>query len=176
MDDCYFEKYIEEYDTKVTPLDLEYGKEDEFGVVYSLDGKRLLKCNQHEMKYYEVHPNTEIICDEAFYELLAIGCCPYSGLNLNEIKLPNSIKVIGKNAFKCSTLHTINLPDGLLYVGSYAFYDTRINQIKLPNSLRYIGDFAFGLIFDLKEICIPAGVTSLGQAPFCNCYDLEKGA
>ena len=54
------------YITKVTSDDIANGIKDEFGVIYSPDGKRLLKSTQSDLKYYMVHKNTEVICDDAF--------------------------------------------------------------------------------------------------------------
>ena len=172
MENC-IEKFLEEYDTKVTALDLKYGNEDEFGVVYSLDGKRLLQSRNYKLKHYEVKPGTEVICDNAF-SFVTIGGCPPPFYCLHEIQLPESVRVIGDQAFLNTHLSKINLPERLLRVGSKAFFYTSIAPVKLPDSLRYIGDFAFGVIFGLKEIRIPAGVTTMGVAPFCNCFDLER--
>jgi hypothetical protein len=55
-------------DTVCTEKDILNGVKDEYGVVYSKDGKRLLTCEiTHVFFEYQIRPNTEIICDSAFF-------------------------------------------------------------------------------------------------------------
>lgn len=56
----------EELSTRKTDEDIENGFEDEYGVVYSRDGKRLLKCKNEKLKIYIVKNGTKVICDYAF--------------------------------------------------------------------------------------------------------------
>ena len=165
---------MKNYITKVTSDDIANGIKDEFGVIYSPDGKRLLKSARSDLKYYMVHENTEVICDDAFYEKLAIGCCPNPGVYLREIRLPESVKAIGNNVFKGSLLSLINLPEGLNQIGNYAFFNTCLKFIILPSSLLSIGDYAFGWLWQLQEVKIPASVIEIGKAPFVNCEILKN--
>ena len=53
------------YDTSVTDEEIKRGVRDEYGCVYSTDGKRLLKGNKDLLRY-TVRNGVEVICDEAF--------------------------------------------------------------------------------------------------------------
>ena len=75
---------------KVTEEEIENGIKDEFCVVYSAAGKRLLKCeNLYELTTYTIKEGTVYICNEAFEH------CK----NLAEINIPDSVTHIGRNAF-----------------------------------------------------------------------------
>ena len=83
------EKPIEEVlSTKATEEDLKYAIEDEYGVKYSRDGKKLLK-DYFSLSEYVVREGTEVICDGAFR-----GC-----KSLQSVTIPNSVTSIGDEAF-----------------------------------------------------------------------------
>ena len=65
--------------TEVTAEEIEIGNKDEFGVVYSPDGQRLLRCENESIEEYEIKNGTTVICDLAFND------CEY----LQEITIPN---------------------------------------------------------------------------------------
>ena len=68
--------------------------EDEYGVKYSRDGKKLLKASSSfRKKEYVVREGTEVICDGAFS-----GC-----KSLQSITIPNSVTKIGGYAFSGCT-------------------------------------------------------------------------
>lgn len=84
--------------TKATIEELAAGIKDEFGVVYSADGKRLLKCENDKIEQYEIKEGTEVICDEAFEWCEA----------LRQIIIPDSITNISMSAFNfCNYLEHI---------------------------------------------------------------------
>ena len=105
-----------------------------------------------------------------------VGIAMYSFINcrmIGSVKLPNSLKVIGKGAFAvCSTIsieemptsleriedyafygcnggnfggedYDIVLPDSLTYIGRSAFYGASVMGLEIPSSCKYIGDYAF---------------------------------
>lgn len=83
------EKPIEEVlSTKATEEDLKYAIEDEYGVMYSHDGKKLLKTS-YSLHEYVVREGTEVICDGAF------SWCT----SLQSVTIPNSVTSIGDEAF-----------------------------------------------------------------------------
>ena len=75
--------------TVVTEEDLANAWEDERGVKYSKDGKRLLEAPRDYLKRYTVRKGTKVICDRAF------SWCE----SLTSITLPNSVTQIGDSAF-----------------------------------------------------------------------------
>ena len=96
----------EDLSTEVTEEDIANGVEDEFGVVYSRDGKRLLKCNK-DLTIYIVKNGTKVICDWAFDVFL-------TNRSLQEITIPNSVMSIEKQAFEyCEALQRITIPNSV---------------------------------------------------------------
>ena len=65
--------------------------------------------------------------------------------NLINLSLPNTLKIIGKNAFDtCEKLTSLIIPEGCKTIEYGAFlYCSGLNTITLPNSLTSIGDYAF---------------------------------
>ena len=98
-------------DTSCTDEDIANGIVDEFGVLYSKDSKRLLKCENRTITHYKIKPGTQIICDVAFWlcsitsvtipdSVTSIGNYAFSGCySLKSVTIPKSIKTIGKDAF-----------------------------------------------------------------------------
>ena len=84
---------------------------DEYGVLYSPDGKRLLGGNK-EITSYTIKEGTEVICNFAF------GWCT----SLQSIVIPDSVTEIGKEAFYgCSSLQSIVIPESVTEIGDETF-------------------------------------------------------
>ena len=100
--------------------------EDEYGVKYSRDGKKLLKASSsfREIEYV-VREGTEVICDGAFSDC-------YS---LQSVTIPNSVKSIGDEAFSgCGSLQSITIPNSVTNIGDYAF--SGCTHLDEPSRLR----------------------------------------
>ena len=147
----YPELVEEVLSTKVTDEDRAEGVRDEFGVLYSKDGKRLLKGNSI-LTEYTVRKGTRVICDHAFYHCSS----------LTSLTLPFSLQLIGGGAFSdCYSLTSLTLPSSLQSIGDYAFYDCNsLTSLTLPSSLQSIGDSAFEYCNSLTSLYIPTGTES----------------
>ena len=163
------EKPIEEVlSTEATKEDLKDAIKDEYGVMYSRDGKKLLKvyfslCGEEE---YVVREETEVICDGAF------RYCK----SLQSVTIPNSVTKIGDKAFeKCVSLQSITIPNSVKSIGNSAFYNCKsLQSITIPNSVTKIGDKAFGECDSLQSVTIPNSVTSIGDEAFSWCKSLQS--
>lgn len=96
--------------------------------------------------------------------------------SLKEVVLPETIEVIGTGAFKdMPVLETVNLPESLKIIGDEAFANTGLKEISLPSHLETIGSYAFkdcgslALLVDTDGyvISIPDSLTSFGEGVFC---------
>lgn len=84
--------------TEVTEEDLVEAIEDEYGVKYSKDRKRLLKAPQNIKGEYCIRKGTICICDDAF------SYCSY----LTRVIIPDNVTKIGDDAF-----YGCNLPESV---------------------------------------------------------------
>ncbi len=100
----------------------------------------------------------------------------YSADTLEEIQLPNTLKVIGILAFgHCTTLTHIEIPEGVTEIKDEAFRGcSALKSIKLPSTLTTIGPKAFADCTALETIDIPKNTKSLGVNVFENCKSLER--
>ena len=112
----------EVWSTEVTDEDLENAVEDEFGVKYSKDWKRLLKAPRMPKN----------LCDN------------YS--------IRKGVKVIGNGAFEWRYFLTINIPNSVTTIGDSAFEGCEsLTNINIPNSVTTIGEGTFALCRNLSS-------------------------
>lgn len=98
--------------------------------------------------------------------VLSIGSWAFSGLNIEHIVLPDSVKRIGNNAFSmCANLRSISLPNQLSSIGDLAFeLCAQLYSISIPDSVVSIGNAAFIGCMSLQEMKLPSSLTSFGSA------------
>ena len=165
--DTFLKEMNEVCCTKVTEEDLKDAIEDEYRVMYSRDGKKLLKASfSFRKKKYVVREGTEVICDDAFRQ------CG----SLQSITIPNSVTSIGDFAFYlCESLQSITIPNSVTSIGDYAFFSCEsLQSVTIPNSVTSIGDFAFCRCESLQSVTIPNSVTSIGDNAFWLCKSLQS--
>ena len=175
---------------EVTKKYIQDGVEDEFGVVYSRDGKRLLDGRNLKLECYEIKNGTEVICESAFtnndlslrqitipdtvtiIEFSAFEWCH----SLQQIKIPNSVKLIGNSAFAyCTSLRQVTMSNSVTSIEENVFCDCEaLEQIDIPNSVSKIGNKAFWGCSSLKQINIPNSVTRIGDSAFVGCIALKQ--
>ncbi len=95
---------------------------------------------------------------------------------LVSINIPNSVTRIEKRAFSgCTSLTSITIPGSVTKIGRYAFDDCeRLTSITISDGVKEIGNGAFAGT-GLKSIIIPASVTDFGNNEiFYDCIDLNE--
>lgn len=163
-------KEKEVWSTEVTEENLKNAIEDEYGVKYSKDWKRLLKAKTLVLGgvygVYSIRKGVKVIAKDAFR----------SNIFLTSINIPEGITSIGSGAFSnCGSLKTINIPKGVTSIGDYAFSGcSSLMSIIIPNSVTNIGDSAFYGCDSLTSIIIPKSVTGIGNCAFYNCNSLTS--
>ena len=160
----------EVWSTEVTEEDLKNAVEDEYGVKYSKDWKRLLNAKTHVLVgvygVYSIRKGVKVIAKDAF--------C--SSIFLTSINIPEGVTSIGSGAFKyCDSLTSINIPDGVTSIGNFAFLRCEtLKSITIPNSVTSIGEGAFIDCNSLASINIPESVTSIEESAFNGCDSLPS--
>ena len=138
-------KEEEVWSTEVTDEDLKNAVEDEFGVKYSKDWKRLLKAPLGLEGEYSIRKGVKVIGNNAFGGCKIGDRAFYECSSLTSINIPNSVTNIGYRAFSfCCSLTNINIPSGVTNIGVYAFsWCKSLTSINFPNSVTDIGNRAF---------------------------------
>ncbi len=134
--------------------------QDEYGVKYSKDKKRLLKAEEDLEGSYSILPGTEVICDYAF-----------SYQNIENITIPDTVTAIGKKAFfYCFSLERVKFPDSVIYFGESVFESCEeLKSVTLPKSIDSIPSGMFEDCCNLENISVPESLTSIGENAFRNC-------
>ena len=161
-----------EISTEVTKEDLVEAIEDEYGVKYSKDRKRLLKAPKYIKGEYHIRRGTICICDDAFYYCTG----------LTSIVIPEGVKEIGLRAFNgCTGLTSIVIPEGVTKIGRCAFLGcTSLTDIAVS-----VGNSSYvsknncclskdlrRLIFGCRTSIIPEGVSVIEEYAFYGCTGL----
>jgi len=122
-----------------------------------------------------------------------------SCVNMREIILPESVKIIGNGAFNfCNALEKITIPSGVTEIEQDAFLSCqnlkrvtilgpiteisiqvfrgcpKLESVSLPESVTRIGNFAFEDCTGLQEIHLPGKVSTIGDWAFRGCSSLKK--
>ncbi len=146
-----------------------------------------------EMVSVEMPDSISSIADNAFQNcyrlervklpanLRTIGSWAFSGTALTELYIPENVSAIGREAFHhCESLRSISVDpynvafeerDGVLFNGDM----TRLlvypggkegESYLVPEGVTEIADYAFLSCFRLRQIQLPEGLVSIGEAAF----------
>ncbi|MFG5507447.1 leucine-rich repeat domain-containing protein [Enterococcus faecalis] len=100
-------------------------------------------------------------------EVTAIRDRAFANITLKSIKLPNSIKYIGKEAFRESDIKELFLPKNLEMIDDRAFQFA--NNLKgtliIPENVKYIGQYAFQSNY-LTSIVFPESIEIIEDGAF----------
>ena len=182
-------KEKEVWSTEVTKEDLKNAVEDEFGVKYSKDWKRLLKAPTDLDGMYSIRKGVKVIANYAFRfckslvninipkGVTSIGNSAFEKCeSLTSIIIPDSVTSIGYSTFlQCYSLRNINIPNSMTSIEGGAFCGCKhLTSINIPDTVTSIGNHAFSFCFSLTSINIPDNVTSIGHFAFSCCVSLTS--
>lgn len=119
-------KEEEVWSTEVTDEDLKNAVEDEFGVKYSKDWKRLLEAPSELKGKYSIRKGVKVIGNRAF------ALCD----SLTSINIPNCVTTIGDEAFEnCVSLTSITIPNSVVTIIGKPFYGWHGNLYNVFRAL-----------------------------------------
>ena len=159
-------KEMEVWSTEVTDEDLKNAVEDEYGVKYSKDWKRLLRAPSRLTGRYSIRKGAKVIGKNAFFKCIS----------LTSINIPKSVTTIGECAFAdCNTLVNINVPNSVTNIERGVFFNCNsLTSIKIPENVTTIGECAFANCNTLVNINIPNSVTNIEKGVCFNCNSLTS--
>lgn len=117
---------------------------------------------------------------------------------LTQINIPNSVRSIGKEAFRGTALAQVTIPESVETIGKSAFLQcanlssvemkcevdklpdkmfsgcSLLTSVLLPNTLEDMGNSVFSDCSSLETISLPSGITTIGYGAFFGCSSLER--
>ena len=93
---------------------------------------------------------------------------------LVDMELGNSVDTIGSNAFLDCGFSEVRLPNSVRYIGAQAFGCPNLKDFYFGSSVEFIGDAAFRGCSALTNVFIPNTVKELGNEVFMRCSALES--
>ena len=90
---------------------------------------------------------------------------------LSEVRMPNSLSVIGNRAFSnCANLKGITFNPGLEKIGDYAFeYAGLSGTLEIPGSVKTIGSYAFSSCRNISALILNEGLERIELMAFYGC-------
>ncbi len=106
----------------------------------------------------------------------SIGSYAFSGCSaLTSVTIPSGVTTIGDWAFSGCDFASIKLPSTVKKLGKAVFRECRnLKSIKLPAKLKTIDDETFYCCNELKSITIPKSVKDIESTVFFNCDNLKN--
>ena len=94
---------------------------------------------------------------------------------LTDIDIPETVKIIGGNAFEKTGLTDVTVPDTVQKLDSGAFEDcTKLTHIKLPKGMTSISHSLFKGCTSLSSIDFPDAATNIEMYAFADCKSLTN--
>lgn len=100
----------------------------------------------------------------------------FSGQELKEVVLPNTIKELGAGAFQnCYSLTSINLPKKINKIDENCFFCCKsLLSITIPKKVKKISKCAFWYCESLRSVYVPNGVEKIEERAFDECESLRE--
>ena len=97
-----------------------------------------------------------------------------TGINMEDIHIPDSVQKIGNYAFADSLMSRITIPNSVTEIGKGAFQNcTSLQNIDIPKSITIISPYTFSGCTNLEEVTFGKNIT-IGYEAFRNCKKLTK--
>lgn len=156
---------------------------DEYEVLYSLDGKRLLDASHCTSKEYSIKEGTEIICQDSFKQIFFKNSMLNRHSLVKKIILPKSLIYLSKSIIRYDLEIFSNSPyysiiDDLLIDQRKKSIIKCLKEFKqiviIGEPIEEIEENAFRNMVALRYVYIPSTLKRIGSNAFRNCQNLSK--
>ena len=105
-------------------------------------------------EYFGTDEEVTIPSQNYGYIVSAIGPYAFSGTEVGEVSIPETVTLIDLCAFyNCECLYRVEIPEGVMVIEAEAFENCpNLTSVDIPLSVIYIGTYAFGVMFDEEEL------------------------
>ncbi|MCR4835169.1 MAG: leucine-rich repeat protein [Bacteroidaceae bacterium] len=112
-----------------------------------------------------------VVNDGKEYRVTSIGAKTFANAGLTSIVIPNSVEIIGEEAFNNNfNLPTIEIPNSVKIIGDYAFFGCQaLTSMVIPNRVDSIGNSIFYYCNNMTSVKFGTGLTKIGRTIFLNC-------
>lgn len=151
---------------------------DEHGIIYSLDGKRLLEGRDCDCKTYRIKEGTEFVCNDAFSTNTWEDLFLKKEKTLEKIILPSTLLYFPTSAiFEGCAIESLSPNYSII---NELLIDTRkkcvvkclnryIQKIEIYEPIEEIGEYAFANCSVLQSVSLPKSIRRIGEKAFYNC-------
>ena len=94
---------------------------------------------------------------------------------LEVTSFPESVTLIGEYAFAKSGVSSFDISSNT-YIDDYAFYGSALRKVKLSSNETRFGDYVFADCYELGEIVVEEGVTTIYMYMFSGCENYNLGS
>lgn len=151
---------------------------DEHGIIYSLDGKRLLEGRDCDCKTYRIKEGTEFVCNDAFSTNAWEDFFFKKKKTLEKIILPSTLLYFPTSAVSEGVAMESLSPNYSII--NELLIDTRkkcvvkclnryIQKIEIYEPIEEIGEYAFANCSVLQSVSLPKSIRRIGENAFRNC-------
>jgi len=119
--------------------------------------------------------NIEIPSEISGIEVNSIGSDAFQGLNIKNVKIPNSVEKICASAFAfCNSLETITIPSSVSEIGASAFFSCQsLKSVNIENGLEEIPVNCFQSCKKLETVVLPESIALINTGAFVYCTSLK---
>jgi hypothetical protein len=133
--------------------------------IYSPDGSVLIRYPHSAGKdSFTIPDSVSVIGSGAFNDCRA----------LRHIVIPETVRVIRRNAFAHCSLESVTIPDSVEEIGDLCFYGcNNLRAIRLSRAIKDLGDAVFSGCSSLETIILPLSLEKIGDGLFMGCMSLK---
>ena len=97
-----------------------------------------------------------------------------AALNLDKIRVPNTVLEIGNQAFATTGLTSVELPDSIISIGNSIFSSCQnLKTFVVPSKISSIPPNAYSGCKKIDDIYIPDNITEISDGAFSRCEGLK---
>ena len=142
--------------------------EDAVEIPAEINGKPVTSIDQYS--FYQKKMTSVKIPDT----VKEIGKMAFYESGLQSVQIPDGVTKIGNRAFADCSLTSFNIPKGITEIPVYAFEFAKVTSINIPSNVTKIGEGAFGYCENVTSLTIPDSVTEIGEKAFQSCKALKS--
>ena len=141
--------------------------EDAVEIPAEINGKPVTSIDQYS--FYQKKMTSVKIPDT----VKEIGKMAFYESGLQSVKIPDGVTKIGNRAFADCSLTSFNIPKGITEIPAYAFEFAKITTLDIPDNITKIGEGAFGMCSHITSLTIADSVEEIGEKAFQGCDGVE---